>query len=80
MVVSVAEKVQKCIKYGSRRRTKVNHRSIVERLKMISKLEGPANPGQVWQEPAYWPDGIRHRGGVSLIRALLLNYGNLSQR
>jgi hypothetical protein len=37
-------------------------------------------PGQAWRKPAYWPDGARHRGGVSLIRALTLNCGNLSQR
>ena len=28
----------------------------------------------------YWPGGTRHRGGVSLIWALMLNCGNLSQR
>lgn len=47
---------------------------------MISKLERPANPGQIWRVPVYWPDDIRHRGDVSLIWALMLNCGNLSQR
>ena len=37
-------------------------------------------PGRVWRKPAYWPGGARHTGGVSLIRALMLNCGNLSQR
>jgi len=30
--------------------------------------------------PADCPDGARHRGGVSLIRALMLNCGNLLPR
>jgi len=30
--------------------------------------------------PVDWPDGVRHRGGVILIRALMLNCGNLSPR
>ena len=30
--------------------------------------------------PAYWPGGVRHRGGVILVLALMLNCGNLSSR
>lgn len=30
--------------------------------------------------PVDWPDGVRHRGGVILIRAFMLNCGNLSPR
>lgn len=41
---------------------------------------GDVAPGQVWRKPAYWPGGVRHRGGVSLIWALMVNCGNLSQR
>jgi hypothetical protein len=41
---------------------------------------GDVAPGGVWRKPAYWPDGARHTGGVSLIQALMSNCGNLSQR
>jgi len=34
-------------------------------------------PGVVGRKPVYRPDGIRHRGGVSLFRAFMLNSGNL---
>ncbi len=30
--------------------------------------------------PVDWPDGVRHRGGVILIRAFMFNCGNLSPR
>lgn len=58
----------------------VNHRSLVESRQMMSKLGSYVASGRVWRKPADWPDGIRHRGGVNLIRALMLNCGNLSQR
>jgi hypothetical protein len=58
----------------------VNHRSSVESRQMMSKLGSHVASGRVWWKPADWPDGIRHRGGVNLIRALMLNCGNLSQR
>jgi hypothetical protein len=32
-------------------------------------------PGQVWGEPADCPDGVRHVGGASLVRALARNVG-----
>jgi hypothetical protein len=28
-----------------------------------------------WQKPVYWPIGIRHRGGVTSIQALMRNAG-----
>lgn len=58
----------------------VNHRSRVESRQMTSKLGSDVASGRVWRKPADWPDGVRHRGGVNLIRALMLNCGNLSQR
>ena len=30
-------------------------------------------PGQVWRVPVYWPDGVRHRGDVSLTWASTWN-------
>lgn len=62
------------------RRTKVNCRSIVETAQMTSKPGVYVNPGLVWREPAYWPHGVRHRGSAILIRALMLNCGNLRLR
>ncbi|WP_090578358.1 hypothetical protein [Nitrosomonas sp. Nm58] len=47
---------------------------------MTSKLEGDVTPGAVWPLPAYGPGGVRHRGSVSMIRALTLNCGNLQWR
>ena len=29
----------------------------------------------VWRVPAYWPGGVRHGGGASLVRALGGNVG-----
>jgi len=80
MVVSVMEKVLRSIRCGSRRRIQVNHRIIVERLRWGRNWGFDIFPGQVWRIPANWPDGARHRGGVSLIWALTWNCGNLSQR
>ena len=83
-VVSVTEKAP-CnkITQGSGenqgRRTPVNHRTIVVNL-LTSKLEMDVTPGQVWRQPVYWPDGVRRRGGVILVRALALNCGNLRWR
>ncbi|PPD41008.1 MAG: hypothetical protein CTY16_16615 [Methylobacter sp.] len=58
----------------------MNCRSSVESAQMTSKLEGDVTPGSVWPVPAYGSDGVRHRGSVSLIRALMLNCGNLRRR
>ncbi|WP_090695451.1 hypothetical protein [Nitrosomonas sp. Nm34] len=58
----------------------MNCRSSVETTQMTSKLEGDVTPGAVWPLPAYGPGGVRHRGSVSLIRALTLNCGNLRWR
>lgn len=58
----------------------VNHRSSVESRQMASKLGIDVAPGRIWRKPAEWPGVARHRGGVNLIRALMLNCGNLSQR
>ncbi len=58
----------------------VNHRSRVESRQMTSKLGSDVAPGGIRRKPADWPDGVRHRGGVNLIRALMRNCGNLSQR
>lgn len=63
-----------------RRRTTVNCRSSVESTQMTSKPGSEVDPGEAGTEPAYGPSGVRHRGSVSVIRALALNCGNLRQR
>ncbi|OQS35159.1 hypothetical protein B0T40_13420 [Chromobacterium haemolyticum] len=64
--------------YG--RRTTVNCRSSVESTQMTSKPGSDVAPRSVGTIPAYGPVGVRHRGSVSLIRALTLNCGNLRWR
>src|SRR5271167_891485 len=63
-----------------RRRTTVNCRSSVETAQMTSKPESDVAPGLAWSKPAYDPSGVRHRGSVSVIWALMLNCGNLRWR
>ena len=41
----------------------------------MSKPESPLAPGQDWAMPADGPIGIRHKGGVTLIQALVRNLG-----
>lgn len=79
-VVSVMEKVPRGTRYGSGRRTTVNCRSSVESTQMTSKPGSDVAPRSVWPLPAYGSGGVRHRGSVSLIRALTLNCGNLRWR
>lgn len=62
------------------RRTTVNCRSSVESAQMTSKPGSDVTPRSVWPLPAYGSGGVRHRGSVSLIRALMLNCGNLRWR
>ena len=80
-VVSVTEKVSiKVSGMSQRRRTTVNCRLRVVTAQMTSKLEGDVTPGLVCPIPAYGTGGVRHRGSVSLVRAPMLNCGNLRQR
>ncbi|QBY55919.1 hypothetical protein E0W60_30330 (plasmid) [Cupriavidus oxalaticus] len=58
----------------------MNCRSSVETVQMTSKPGSDVAPRSVWPLPAYAPGGVRHRGSVSLIRALTLNCGNLRWR
>src|SRR5689334_20384443 len=62
------------------RRTTVNCRSSVESTQLTSKPGSDVAPRSARRLPAYWPGGVRHRGSVSLIRALTLNCGNLRWR
>ena len=39
---------------------------------MTSKPESYRGPGRIWRQPAYCPDGVRHKGGVILAWALVL--------
>jgi hypothetical protein len=65
---------------NQRRRIQMNCRSSVERAKMTSKLGVYVSPGLACTKPAYGTGGVRHRGSVSLIRAFILNCGNLRRR
>ncbi len=65
-----------CVRYGSRRRTQVNHRTGVDTRTTTSKPGARIVPGQAHRQPAYWMGGVRRRGGASLIRARSWNCGN----
>ncbi len=59
----------------------MNHRSsVVTNHKRRQNRGGDVNSGTVHRLPAYWVDGVRHRGGTSPIWGLLRNCGNLSFR
>jgi len=47
---------------------------------MTSKLSRVVDSGKVWRKPVYWPSGVRHKGSVTLVLALVLNYRNLHWR
>ena len=55
----------------------MNCRSIVEKVKMTSKLGMDFALGSVRTVPADGPHGVRHRGSVILFWALSWNCGNL---
>jgi hypothetical protein len=42
---------------------------------MTSKLGANTTPGEVQEEPVYCVGGVRHKGGVNLIQALVWNAG-----
>src|SRR5262249_2080495 len=79
-VVSVTEKASQGLSGGRGRRTQVNCRSSVESGQMTPKPGSEVAPGAVWTGPAYGPDGVRHRGSASLLRAFTLNCGNLRRQ
>ena len=80
-VVSVTEKVSiKISGMNQRRRTSMNCRLSVESAQMTSKLRGDVTSGSVCPMPAYEIGDVRHRGSVSLVRAPMLNCGNLRSR
>jgi hypothetical protein len=58
----------------------VNCRSSVVTAQMTSKPGRDVIPGQAWRVPAYWPCDVRHRGSARLVRAPMLNCGNLRLR
>jgi hypothetical protein len=80
LVVSVMEKAPTGVRYGLGRRTTVNCRSSVESTQATSKPGSEVAPRSVWPLPAYGPGGVRHRGSISLVRALTSNCGNLRWR
>jgi len=71
---------QKVSGMNQRRRTPVNCRLRVETAQMTSKLRGDVTSGSACPKPAYGAGGVRHRGSVSLVRAPMLNCGNLRRR
>lgn len=66
----------KVVRYGLERRMKVN-RSMTRReaINQTSKPSGVVGSGQVQKLPVYCLNGVRRRGGVSLIQAFMWNVG-----
>ena len=58
----------------------MNCRLSVEIAKMTSKLIIVVDSGLASTQPAYGTGGVRHKGSVSLVWALILNCGNLRLR
>ena len=78
VVVSVSGKglSARQVRYGSRRRTQVNHCIGVVTGKCHQNQSPLRALGKVQREPVYWLVGVRRRGGVSLIQARLWNWEN----
>ena len=51
----------------------MNHRTRVESGSRRQNRGRTTAPGQAWGEPAYRPDGVRRRGGASLVWAPVWN-------
>lgn len=58
----------------------MNCRLSVEIAKMTLKLRIVVDSGLACTQPAYGTGGVRHKGSVSLVWALILNCGNLRLR
>ena len=75
-VVNVKEKAQlDCVRCGSGRRTRVNHRRRVESGQLTSKPRGSIASGLATGRSAYRRRGVRHEGGASPILARTWNLG-----
>ena len=76
LVVSVNGKGRSTpIRYERLRRTKVNHLRSVDNCNRCQNQGLDNTLGQVRRVPSFWPDGIRHRGGVTIVQALVRNLG-----
>ena len=53
----------------------MNHRKRVENPWTVSKPGGVVGPGSVHEKPVACVGGTRHKGGVTLDRALVWNVG-----
>ena len=74
------EKVQQMYHVGMRETNTSESSLTCREPKTASKLGGFIGPRSIYQKPVYWVDGARHRDGVTLIQALMLNSRNLSFR
>lgn len=53
----------------------MNHRRSVDNCNRCQNQGLDNALGQVRQQPEFWSGGIRHRGGVTIIQALVRNLG-----
>jgi hypothetical protein len=53
----------------------MNHRRSVDNCNRCQNRGLDNALGQVRQQPEFWSGGIRHRGGVTIIQALVRNLG-----
>lgn len=74
------EKVQEMYHVGIRKTNTSESSLTCRKSKIVSKLGSFVVPRSIYRQPVYWVDGTRHRDGVILIQALMLNSRNLSFR
>ena len=69
-VVSVRENAgENPVRYEQLRRMKMNHRRSVDNCKRCQNRGIDNDQGQIRRLAEFWPDGIRHRGGVTIVQA-----------
>ncbi len=54
----------------------MNHRRSVDNCKRCQNRGIDITPGRVRQKAEFWSGDIRHRGGVTIVQALMWNWGS----
>lgn len=54
----------------------MNHRGSVDNCNRYQNRNLDIIPGQIRRTPEFWSGGIRHRGGMTFVQALIWNLGS----
>jgi len=80
-VVSVTEKAHLRRQVGIRKASESKPLTICRNILRRHQNRGVISaPGRAWRVPAYWPGGVRHGGGASLICGFCMEPGKVSPR